>query len=327
MSDRKLFLLAVCVLLSAPLYAYCKFAEAQEFGCEASARWLRYACTYDARDSRHTALAQCEDASVVDASCLDAAEDDFDDTLEECGDVFAARLEICEALDDAPHEPPFGSDFDADFVDPTQIGGSVAPNPWFPLVAGNTWVYEGGEETITVVVTDKTKLIDGITCVVVNDLVVDEDGFVVEDTDDWYAQDLDGNVWYCGEIAENFEVFEGDDPEVVELVDIEGSWKHGRDYAKAGMLLPRAPEVGDVIRQEVFYTDAEDVVEILSLTSSETAPGGSCTETCLETLDFTPLEPDVEEHKFYAPGIGMIVEINMEDGERVELVEFTGVGS
>lgn len=327
MSDRKLFLLAACVLLSAPLYAYCQFAKAQEFGCEASARWLRYACSYDARDSRLTARAQCEDASLVDGTCLEAAEQDFEETLEECTDVLAARLDICEALDDAPHEPPFGIDFVDDFIDPTQIGGAVAPNPWFPLVAGNTWVYESEEETITVVVTGKTKLIDGITCVVVNDVVVDEDGFIIEDTDDWYAQDVAGNVWYCGEIAENFEVFEGDDPEAVELVDIDGSWKHAREYAKAGMLLPFEPQVGDLIRQEVSYTDAEDVVEILSLTASETAIGGSCVETCLETLDFTPLEPDVEEHKFYAPGIGLIVEIDMDAGERVELVEFTGVGS
>jgi len=53
--------------------------------------------------------------------------------------------------------------------------------------------------------------------VVVRDVAMDE-GEVVEITDDWYAQDLDGNVWYCGEIAQNFELFEGDEPEVPELV-------------------------------------------------------------------------------------------------------------
>ena len=327
MTDRKLFLLAACVLMAAPLYICCKAAQAQEFGCDASARWLRYACVYAARDSRHTSIAQCQDASIVDGACLDAADADFEDTLQECGEVFAARLDLCEVLGDEPHEPPFGVDFAANFVDPTEIGAMIAPNPWFPLVVGNTWVYEGPEETITVVVTDKTKLIDGINCRVVNDIVTDGDGFLIEDTDDWYAQDTDGNVWYCGEIAENFELFEGDDPEVVELVDIDGSWKHGRDSAKAGMLLPFEPQVGDLIRQEVLYTDAEDVIEILSVTATESAAGGACVDTCLQTLDYTPLEPGVQEHKFYAPGIGMIVEINLEDGERVELVEFTGVGS
>jgi hypothetical protein len=320
-------------VLAAPIYATCKLAHAGDPGgmhepsCAATARWLRYACPFDTRDDLYTSIAKCQDDSPVDGDCIAAARSDYREARAECGEVFDARLEVCEALDDEVHDPMFGSDFAVSFVDPTQIGGSVIPNPYFPLVAGNRWVYEGPGETITVVVTDKTKLIDGIHCVVVNDVVVDEDGFIVENTNDWYAQDVDGNVWYCGEIAENYEVFEGDDPEGAELVDIEGSWKHDRDNAQAGISLPFAPEVGDVIRQEVMFTNAEDVIEILSTTASEAAPGGACVASCLQTLDFTPLEPGVEEHKFYAPGIGLIVEINVEDGERLELVEFVGVGS
>ena len=38
---------------------------------------------------------------------------------------------------------------------------------------------------------------------------------LIEDTDDWYAQNLDGNGWYFGEIAQEFE--DG------ELVSLEGS--------------------------------------------------------------------------------------------------------
>jgi hypothetical protein len=325
--NRNLLLSAVAVVLCGPLYATCKIVHAQEFGCAESARLLRYSCGFDARDDWLTSLATCADSSAGMTACSDEARLRFDEAGDECSEVYAARGELCELLDDAVHEPAFGSEFASEFVDPTQIGAGVAPNPYFPLVAGNVWVYEGPEETITVTVTDKTKLIDGIDCLVVNDLVVDEDGLAVEDTDDWFAQDLDGNVWYCGEIAENYELFEDDEPPLVELVDIDGSWKHGRDFARAGMLLPAAPSVGDVIRQEVLYTDAEDVIEVLSVTASETAPAGACVETCLQTRDFTPLEPDAEEHKFYAAGIGMIVEINLEDDERVELVQFIGVGS
>lgn len=65
------------------------------------------------------------------------------------------------------------------------------------------------------------------------------------------------------------------------------------------------------------------LVEILSVTASETSPGGSCSGNCLMTADTTPLEPDVDEHKVYAPGIGLIVEIDVETGNRVEFVEFT----
>ncbi|MFQ5982927.1 MAG: hypothetical protein ACE5KS_06095, partial [Woeseiaceae bacterium] len=200
-----------------------------------------------------------------------------------------------------------------------------APNPWFALVTGNRWVYEGDGETIEVVVTGDTKLIDGVTCVVVTDTAT-EDDVVVEATDDWYAQDLDGNVWYCGEISENFEEFDGDETDGPELVDIEGSWKAGRDGSEAGILLPLTPEPGDIFRQEFAQTDAEDAIEIVATSATEAAPGGACDGNCLLTRDFTPLEPGAEENKYYVPGTGLIVEINPETGERVELIEFTGVG-
>ncbi len=301
-------------------------AYAEEFGCSESARFMRFACTNDFRDDFYTRTAQCQDSTIFDDACLEDARDEYDEGEEECGDVFEARLDLCEIIGDATHEPSFGPAFTANFVDPTEIGGLVAPNPYFPLVLGNRWTYEGDGETIVVEVQDETKLIQGITCVVVNDIVT-EDGVLIEDTDDWYAQDVDGNVWYCGEIAENYEVFEGDDPEAPELVDIEGSWKAGRDRAKAGLLLPATPVPGVVIRQEVRYGDAEDVVEIESVTATESSPGGSCVDNCLQTRDFTPLEPGVAENKYYAPGIGLIVEIDPETGDRLELMEFVGVGS
>ena len=154
-----------------------------------------------------------------------------------------------------------------------------------------------------------------------------EDDVVVEITRDWYAQDTAGNVWYCGEIARNFEVFEGDNPEEPELVDIEGSWKAARDGAEAGILLPFDPQVGAVVRQEVSYGEAEDAIEILAIDASESAPGGGCTDACLQTRDFTPLEAEANENKYFAVGVGLIVEVDMNTGDRVELIEFTQAGT
>ena len=310
-------------------------ANAADFGCSESARLLRYACEFDTKEGLFEGSAICLDSSAPDDDCFASVEEELEENREECGDVFEARLELCESLDDAVHEPGFGEDFAANFVDPLQIGNGITPNPYFPLVQGNQWTYEGtfidddGEEvteTVIVTVTDETKLIEGITCLVVND-IVEEEGEAIEDTDDWFAQDVDGNIWYCGEISRDFEIFDGDDPETPELVEIDGSWKSGRDGSKAGMLIPFAPVPGDVIRQEVAYGDAEDTIEIISITASESAPGGSCTDTCLQTLDFTPLEPDASEDKFYAPGVGLIVEVDPETGDRLELLNFVGVGS
>jgi len=296
-----------------------------EPGCSASAHTQRLACEFDLRDDFYTLSAQCLDSSNPDSACFDDAESEFDDGLDECNEILGARLELCESLDDATHDPQFGADFAANFVDPLEIGNTINPNPWFALVPGNRWLYEGDGESIEVVVTSDTKLIDGVTCIVVIDTAI-EDDVVVEITNDWYAQDVSGNVWYCGEIAENFEEFDGDDTSGPELIDIDGSWKTGRDGAEAGILLPLDPQVGDVFRQEYAQTDAEDVIEILATDANEASIAASCDGTCLQTRDFTPLEPDVEEHKFYVPGVGLIVEVELGTDERIELKEFEGVG-
>jgi hypothetical protein len=294
--------------------------------CSSAAVSMMQACGVDVMDDIFESTAICMDiADDIDhADCLADAELDKAENEEECEAVFDARLALCADLNDAAHEPMFGEDFAANFVNPLDIGGVVPVNPWFPLVTGNRWVYEGDGETIEVEVTDQTKLIDGITCVVATD-TASEDGVVVEITGDWYAQDLTGNVWYCGEISRNFEVFAGDVPEEPELVDIDGSWKAGRDGSEAGILLPFTPVVGETIRQEVAYGEAEDAITIESLSETEASLGGACVANCLMTRDFTPLEPDVAENKFYAPGLGLIVEVDLETGDRVELVEFTSV--
>ncbi len=292
--------------------------------CSSAAVSLQQACSVDLLDDLFEFAAVCNDIADNDdrAACLQNGSVDLAEKEEECDAVFEARLSLCEDLADAAHEPMFGPAFAGNFVDPLEIGNTVVPNPWFPLVTGNRWEYAGIDESIDVEVTGETKLIDGVTCVVVVDIATAE-GVVVEITRDWYAQDVAGNVWYCGEIARNFEVFDGDNPETPELVDIDGSWKAGRDGAEPGILLPFAPQPDDVIRQEVAYGEAEDVIRIDSVTASETSPGGSCNSTCLKTTDFTPLDPDVEENKYYLPGTGLIVEIDVETGDRVELIEFT----
>jgi len=299
--------------------------------CKRTAYNLQAACGNDIRDDYFTQRGVClnlED-NADRRECFKEASTTRREGYHECRDVRRARLDLCKEIGGDAYDPEFGEEFVDNFVDPLEIGGAVTPNPYFPLVPGNEWTYQSsflddeGElvtETIRVTVTSKTKLIEGVTCLVVND-VVDEDGSVIEDTDDWYAQDLEGNVWYCGEIALNSELFDGDDPEEAEITDIDGSWKSGRDGALAGISMPAAPAVGDYIRQEVAWREAEDVIEILSINGTEAAIGGSCTGDCLVTRDFTPLEPGVNETKYYAPGIGLILELDA-DGNRVELIGF-----
>lgn len=303
-------------------------ASAETIGCSAAAQASDLACNFAAKDDLFTERAICMDSPDDDlATCLSNASDEFGEVLSECGEIFAAQLDVCEVTNDASHNPDFGGDFAANFVDPLQIGITVDPNPWFPLVQGTEWTYEGsfeedGEvvtETIVVSVLNETKLVDGITCLVVRD-VVEVDGELVEDTDDWFAQDTDGNVWYCGEEVKDYEYFDGDEPPLPELISDDGSFKAGRDGDKGGILLPAAPVVGDYYRQELSVGNAEDMIEIIAVDGTENALIASCNATCLITRDFSPLDPEALENKYYAPGIGLIVEIDLTTGDRVELI-------
>jgi hypothetical protein len=189
-------------------------------------------------------------------------------------------------------------------------------NPYFPLVPGTTYTYKGetedGLEEIKVFVTDETKEILGVTCVVVRDTVT-VDGELVEDTYDWYAQDKAGNVWYMGEDSKEYE--DG------EVVSTEGSWEAGVDGAKPGIIWQANPQVGESYRQEYYAGEAEDMAEVVSLNESVTVPNGSY--NTIQTKEWTPLEPGVLEYNYYASGVGAVLEVNPETGERVELVNIS----
>ena len=286
--------------------------------CSTTADLTKAACVNDVQDDYFLAIGVC--LNISDSGerrdCNREAWSERIEGFRLCKAQRTARREVCAAIGEERYDPQYGP---GDFVDPNRIGQGVAPNPYFPLVPGNEWVYEGDGETITVTVLEKTKLIDGIVCRVVRD-VVEEDGQPVEITDDWFAQDLEGNVWYFGEIAQNFELFEGDDPEEAELVDIDGSWKTGREGAKPGIIFHAFPQVGVTYREEVKLGEAEDVAEVLSVSGTESSPAAACDGTCLVTRNFTPIEPGNEETKYYAPGVGLILEVDG-DGNRVELIE------
>jgi hypothetical protein len=194
-------------------------------------------------------------------------------------------------------------------------------NPYLPLAPGNRWVYRSGgldQERTTVTVTGDTREVQGVTTTVVHDVVRDSDGEVVEDTFDWFAQDTAGNVWYFGE-----DTTEYDDHG---RPDHSGSWEAGVDGARAGLVMPAQPRVGDGYQQESLPGVAEDRGEVLSLDESVNVPFGSYIDV-LQTEDTTPLEPGLVERKYYAPGVGLVREETVLGGsERVELVNYAGGG-
>lgn len=200
-------------------------------------------------------------------------------------------------------------------IDPANFV-AVIDNPYFPLTPGTVRIYEGqtdkGFEHVEVTVTSDTKQIMGVTCVVVKDIVT-VDGKMEEETYDWYAQDKDGNVWYFGEDTKKYEE-DG-------TVSTEGSFEAGKDGAWPGILMKGSPKVGDVYREEYYLGHAEDEAEVVGLNEAVSVPYGSFSEV-LKTKNTTRLEPDLLENKYYAKGVGSVLEVDVAGGSgQIELIE------
>lgn len=211
-----------------------------------------------------------------------------------------------------------GSDED---TSPTPSGAAINPadfqttidNPLYPLASGDEWVFEGEEvdpdtgESFTtrveVTVLSETDVVAGVEVVVVRDRAF-EDGELVEETLDHYAQHKDGSVYYFGERVDNFE--DG------ELKDHKGSWLAGDGDNRPGIAMPAAPDVGAVFEQEKAPGIAEDRSTVLAVGETVTVPGGTF-EDCIKTKDENPLD-NATETKFFCPGVGFVRE-EFEEGD------------
>lgn len=207
-------------------------------------------------------------------------------------------------------------------VDPAELSPDVT-NDYWPMTPGTRWTYRetDGESELRVMVTVSSvtrEIADGSTARVVRDTVT-EDGEIIEDTLDWYAQDQAGNVWYLGEDTAEFE--DG------RIVTREGSFEAGVDGALPGVVMPGEPEPGLAYRQEYYEGEAEDNGEVLSLDEMAEVPAGQYDEALL-TKDTITIEPDVQEYKLYAPGVGPVLVLGVSGGAgREELVSMTTVGA
>jgi hypothetical protein len=182
-------------------------------------------------------------------------------------------------------------------------------NPWFPLTPGTAYRYEGvkdgkrSREVMTV--THRTVEVAGVKCVVVDDRLW-LNGHLEEQTNDWYAQDAKGNVWYFGEDTAELD-------ESGRVTTREGSWRTGVKGARAGILMPANPRVGQKGLQEYWRGHAEDHFEVLAYLGKNT----------LLVEETTPLEPGVVDHKMYVRGTGTVLERTVKGGDELnELVSF-----
>jgi hypothetical protein len=230
--------------------------------------------------------------------------------------MLALRSVACSGGgDDEPVIDPGDDGNYAPVLDPAAFTSEIT-NPYLPLRAGSSWTYESedGSELIEIEVLHETRTVMGVEARVVRERAY-EDGELVEDTLDWFAQDARGNVWYFGE--ESKDIQDG------EVVSTEGSWEAGVEGAQPGIVMPADPVPGDAYRQEFYPGEAEDMAEVLRLDGSQETPAGTF-DDLLVTREWTPLEPGVVEEKYYATGVGLVAEQKVRgDSGSVLLTAFT----
>ena len=211
-------------------------------------------------------------------------------------EVTTETAEAAEAA--APDLPDFGA---AVFSD-----SSAVTNRFFPLTPGTRFVYEGTTieddgtsvpHRVEIVVTDLTKVIGGVRSVATWDLDFSDDELVEEELA-FYAQDDAGNVWRMGEFPVEY-----DAGEIVGAP----TWMHGFQDAQAGIHMPADPQPGTPSYAQgwgpaVGWTDRGQVDEI----GAESCVPVDCYTDVLVIAETSAAEPDAQQLKFFAPGVGNI---------------------
>ncbi len=179
-------------------------------------------------------------------------------------------------------------------------------NTWFPMKPGMRWVLkgfttEGGKRVphrLVIIVTDLTKVIDGVRSVV---LWMEDYGAgeLMEKELAFFAQDKEGNVWAMGEHPEEYE--EG-------KLAKAPTWIHGIEGSRAGIAMPAAPRLGAPSFSQgwapaVNFTDRGVVDQV----GQKTCVPLRCFEDVLLIAEGSKAEgADAQQVKYYARGVGKV---------------------
>jgi hypothetical protein len=202
-------------------------------------------------------------------------------------------------------------------TNPSDFSTSIN-NPYFVLTPGTKFTYQSktkkGVEHSEFYITKEKKAVLGVAVVVVSDKLW-LNGDLTEDTQDWFAQDKDGTVWYFGESTSK--LAHG------KILDHTGSWEAGVNGAKPGIIMEGNPKVGDSYREEYLAGQAEDRADIVSRTESVSVPFGTFTN-CLKTKNYTMLDPGKVEYKYYCTKVGNSTMELDEENQKTELISVSG---
>ncbi len=197
--------------------------------------------------------------------------------------------------------PAAGTAHRGAFSMPTRVD-----NRWWPLVPGTRFTLVGSANRgggskphrVLFTVTDLTKVVDGITTVVVWDRDFNA-GRLLEDELAFNAQDDEGTVWNFGEYPEQYEHGR--------LAGAPDTWIVGRAGAREGVAMPARPRVGTASYLQGWAPAIEfsDRARVFG-SGRRTCVPLACYRGVLETDEWNPTEHGAHERKFYAPGVGNI---------------------
>jgi hypothetical protein len=219
---------------------------------------------------------------------------------------------------DGTNDLPLGTE--SVHLDPADFTTRV-DNPYRPMLPGSRSVYrstdtEGTVQRDELTVTHETKrMADGVEARVVRD-TTSENGEIVEDGYDWYAQDSKGNVWYLGELAREYE-----DGKLMKT----SKWEAGVDGAQPGVVMAAHPRPGIAYRQTHYAgpEEGDDRAKVLATRQLVQSPAGHFKDAVL-IADSSPLEPNVLEYKLFAPGVGLVRSILVAGGsDHEELLSYS----
>jgi len=169
------------------------------------------------------------------------------------------------------------------------------------VILGN--LESDGSELVIISVLRETEMVDGIETRVIEEREY-KNGELVEISRNFFAMaEESGDVFYFGEDVDYYE--DG------EVVAHDGEWRAGMDGARAGLYMSANPVVGMKYYMEVAPGAAMDRAEIFETGATVETPKGTF-DNCLVITESSPLEPDDESYKRYAPDVGMLYDDGLE---------------
>jgi hypothetical protein len=215
-------------------------------------------------------------------------------------------------------EPEFTDDFPVEECTFTPFGG----NQFFSLMPGRRTYFDNsacvaeGEceerEDLVVTVTRELKKVwiedDGERRPIWTRVIVEherEDGQLKEISRNYFAMCVPSrDVYYFGE---DVDIYAGG-----KVVSHEGAWLAGRHGAEPGIIMPDSAFIlGQRYYQELAPGVALDRAEHVDADLEIDLQAGNF-DDCVEVSETTPLEPGSDSTKVYCPGVGLVIDSDLE---------------